>query len=51
MLSKIFDEYLYEPTGAKEATDTGDVYWYWPVLNLLCFGFMRDTAFIIAPLS
>jgi hypothetical protein len=51
MLSKIFDEYLYEPAGAKEATDASDVYWYRPVLNLLCFGFMGDMAFIVASLS
>jgi hypothetical protein len=35
MLSKIFDEYLYEPTGAKEAVDAGDICRYRPVLNLL----------------
>jgi hypothetical protein len=51
MLSKIFDEYSYEPAGAKEAADAGDIYRYWPVLNLLCFGFMGDTAFVVAPLS
>jgi hypothetical protein len=51
MLSKIFDEYPYEPAGAKEAADAGDVYWYQPVLNFLCLGFMGDTAFVIAPLS
>jgi hypothetical protein len=50
MLSKIFDEYPYKPAGAKEAMDTGDVYWYWPVLNFLRLGFMGDVAFIIAPL-
>jgi hypothetical protein len=51
MLSKIFDEYLYEPAGAKEAMDASDVYRYQPVLNLLHFGFMGDTAFIAASLS
>jgi hypothetical protein len=51
MLSKIFDEYPYEPAGAKEAADAGDVYWYWLVLNLLCFGFMGDMDFIVALLS
>jgi hypothetical protein len=51
MLSRIFDEYPYEPTGAKEATDASDVYRYRPVLNLLCFGFMGDTAFVVALLS
>jgi hypothetical protein len=49
MLSKIFYEYLYKSTGTKKATGTGDIYWNWPVLNLH-FGFMGDTAFIIAPL-
>jgi hypothetical protein len=48
MLSKVFNEYLYEPTGAKEATDAGDIYWYQPVLNFPCLGFMEDTAFVIA---
>jgi hypothetical protein len=51
MLSKIFDEYPYEPAGAKEAADTGDVYRYRPVLNLLRFGFMGNTAFVVASLS
>jgi hypothetical protein len=51
MLSKVFNEYSYEPAGAKEAVDTGDIYRYWPVLNLLCFGFMGDTAFIVRTLS
>jgi hypothetical protein len=51
MLSKIFNEYPYKPTGAKEAADAGDVYWYRPVLNFLHLGFMGDTAFVIAPLS
>jgi hypothetical protein len=51
MLSKIFDEYSYEPASAKEAADTGDIYWYRPVLNFLGLGFMGDTAFIIALLS
>jgi hypothetical protein len=51
MLSKIFNECLYEPTGAKKTTDAGDVYRYRPVLNLLRFGFMGDTAFVVAPLS
>jgi hypothetical protein len=51
MLSEVFYEYPHEPTGAKEATDAGDVCRYWPVLNLLCLGFMGDTAFIVAPLS
>jgi hypothetical protein len=50
VLSEIFYEYLYESTGAKKTADTGDVYQYWPVLNFLCFGFMGDTALIIAPL-
>jgi hypothetical protein len=30
MLSEIFNEYPYEPTGAKEAADAGDVYQYRP---------------------
>jgi hypothetical protein len=51
MLSKIFDEYPYEPADAKEAVDASDVYRYWPVLNLLRFGFMGDMAFIVASLS
>jgi hypothetical protein len=51
MLSKIFNEYLYKPTSAKEATDAGGVYRYQPVLNFLHLGFMGDMAFIIAPLS
>jgi hypothetical protein len=50
MLSKVFYEYSYEPAGAKKAMDTSDVYWYWPILNFLRFGFMGDTAFVIAPL-
>jgi hypothetical protein len=50
MLSEIFDEYSYESAGAKKAADAGDVYQYWPILNFLCFGFMGDTAFVIAPL-
>jgi hypothetical protein len=51
MLSKIFDEYQYKPTGAKEAADAGDVYQYRPVLNFLRLDFMGDMAFVIAPLS
>jgi hypothetical protein len=51
MLSKIFDEYPYEPAGAKEAVDASDIYRYRPVLNLLRFGFMEDTAFVVASLS
>jgi hypothetical protein len=51
MLSEVFNKYPYEPTGAKEATDAGDVYWYQPILNFLCLGFMGDMAFILAPLS
>jgi hypothetical protein len=33
MLSKIFYEYLYKPTGAKKATDASDIYRYQPILN------------------
>jgi hypothetical protein len=51
MLSKVFNEYSYKPTGAKEAVDASDIYWYWPVLNFLCLGFMGDMAFVVAPLS
>jgi hypothetical protein len=51
MLSKIFDEYPYEPAGAKEAMDAGDIYRYWPILNLLRLGFMGDMAFVVALLS
>jgi hypothetical protein len=51
MLSEVFNEYPHEPTGAKEAADAGDIYRYWPVLNLLRLGFMGDTAFVVAPLS
>jgi hypothetical protein len=43
MLSKIFDEYPYKPTGAKEAADTSDIYRYRPILNFLHLGFMGDT--------
>jgi hypothetical protein len=50
MLSEAFDEYPYKSTGAKKATDASDVYRYRPVLNFLRFGFMGDTAFVIAPL-
>jgi hypothetical protein len=50
MLSEIFDEYSYKPTSAKKAMDAGDIYRYRPVLNFLCFGFMGDMAFVIAPL-
>jgi hypothetical protein len=48
MLSKIFDEYPYKPTGTKKAVDAGDVYRYRPVLNFLRLGFMRDMAFVVA---
>jgi hypothetical protein len=51
MLSKIFNEYLDKPAGAKEAADAGDVYQYRPVLNFLCLAFMGDVAFVVAPLS
>jgi hypothetical protein len=51
MLSEVFNEYSYEPTGTKEAADASDIYWYWPVLNFLRLGFMGDTTFIVAPLS
>jgi hypothetical protein len=50
MVSEVFNEYPYEPTGAKEAVDAGDVYRYRPILNFLCLGFMGDTAFVVAPL-
>jgi hypothetical protein len=50
MLSEVFYEYSYKPTGAKKALDASDIYWYQPILNFLCFGFMGDMAFIIAPL-
>jgi hypothetical protein len=51
MLSEVFYEYLYKPAGAKKAADASDIYQYRPVLNFLCFGFMGDMAFIIAPLG
>jgi hypothetical protein len=50
MLSEVFYEYPYKPAGAKKAADAGDVYQYQPVLNFLCFSFMGDMAFVIAPL-
>jgi hypothetical protein len=48
MLSEVFNEYLYEPAGAKKAVDAGDIYRYWLVLNFLRLGFMWDMAFVIA---
>jgi hypothetical protein len=48
MLSEVFYEYLYKPAGAKKAVDASDVHRYQPILNFLCFGFMGDTAFVIA---
>jgi hypothetical protein len=50
MLSKIFCEYPYGSAGTKKAMDTSDIYWNRPVLYSLYFGFMGDTAFVVAPL-
>jgi hypothetical protein len=48
MVSDIFYEYLYKSTGTKKSSHSGDVLQNWPVLYFLCFGFMGDTAFVIA---
>jgi hypothetical protein len=50
LLSEILYEYLYESAGTKKSSYSGDILQNWPVLYFLCFGFMGDTAFIIAPL-
>jgi hypothetical protein len=48
MLSEILYEYPYESAGTEKSSHSGDILRNWPVLYFLCFGIMRDMAFVIA---
>ena len=48
---EIVDEYSDEAAGAEESADTGEVVGDGPVLDLLCFRFVRDATVVSAALS